>query len=69
VTVARTKWRTVSCQDDGLREHSSQQKAYDWIAGQDPGARYRVQVLESNYRGWGAFATVVSLGGGRLDEE
>lgn len=65
--MARTKWRTVSCTDDGLRSHGSQPAAYTWIAGQDQGAQFRVQINEG--RDWQPYATVSSRGDGTTDEE
>jgi hypothetical protein len=65
--MARTKWRTVSCADDSLRSHRSQHAAYDWIADQPAGARFRVQIDEG--RDWMPYATVASNGDGTTDEE
>lgn len=61
------KWRTVSCTDDSLRSHTSQAKAYAFVAGQPSGARYRVQVDEG--QDWMPYATVVSCGDGTTEEE
>lgn len=66
--MPRTKWRTVSCDDDSLRSHTSQQKAYEWIATLMPKRRFRVQYDEQLGGGWQIYATVVSTGGG-TDEE
>lgn len=65
--MARSRWRTVSCSDDGLRSHPSQPRAYAWVAGQPAGARFRVQVNEGY--SWQPYATVVSVGDGTTDEE
>lgn len=67
--MPRTKWRTVSCADDGLRSHSSQQAAYRWISDRPAGERFRVQVDNSLHYGWQDYATVVSNGDGTTDEE
>lgn len=65
--MARKRWRTVSCTDDGLRSHSSQTAAYNWISGRPAGDRFRVQVNEGY--DWEPWATVVSNGDGTTDEE
>lgn len=67
--MARTKWRTVSCFDDGLRSHTSQPAAYTWISARPAGDRFRVQVDDSLHYGWQDYAIVVSRGDGTTDEE
>lgn len=69
MTVPRLKkWRTVSCHDDSLRSHTSQPKAYEFVSGQPPGRRFRVQVDERLGAGWVNYATVVSTSGGTEEE-
>ena len=65
--MASKKWRTVSCADDSVRSHTSQAKAYAFVAGQESGVRFRVHVQEGH--GWMPYATVVSRGDGTTDEE
>lgn len=67
--MARTRWRTVSCVDDGLRSHASQQAAYRWIASREPGVRYRVQYDECLGGGWSSYATASAVGDGTTEEE
>lgn len=67
--MAKTKWRTVSCADDGLKSHTSQPAAYRWIAKQEQGARFRVQVNDSLHDGWQDYATVVSRGDDTTTDE
>lgn len=66
--MPRSKWRTVSCEDDSLHSHTSQQSAYRWVSGRMPGLRFRVQYDEQLGGGWQDYAKVVSTGGG-TDEE
>jgi hypothetical protein len=65
--MARKKWRTVSCADDGLRSHPSQQKAYAWISERPAGERFRVQIDEGY--DWENWAVVTSVGNGTTSEE
>lgn len=67
--MPRTKWRTVSCTDDGLRSHASQPAAYRWIAEQPAGARFRVQVNDDRCFDWQPYATATSCGDGGVEEE
>lgn len=67
--MPRTKWRTVSCTDDSLRSHTSQQSAYAWIAGREQGAWFRVQYDERLGGGWRAYATVTAAGDGKTEEQ
>jgi hypothetical protein len=66
--MPRTKWRTVSCADDGLRSHSSQPAAYTWVAKQPAGDRFRVQYDELLGGGWLSYSTVRSNGDGTTEE-
>ncbi|MGX6604818.1 hypothetical protein ACWKSP_22220 [Micromonosporaceae bacterium Da 78-11] len=66
--MPRTKWRTVSCTDDGLRSHSSQPAAYTWVGKQPVGVRFRVQYDEQQGGGWRSYSTVWSAGDGMTDE-
>lgn len=65
--MAKRKWRTVSCLDDGIRNYGSEKAAYAWIADQPKGSRFRVQ-LDEGYD-WEHYITVVSNGDGTTDEE
>lgn len=65
--MARTKWRTVSCVDDSLRSHSSQQAAYRWVSGRRVSG-FRVQYDECLGGGWRAYATVSAVGDGTTEE-
>jgi hypothetical protein len=67
--MPKTKWRTVSCADDGFRSHASQPAAYRWIADQPAGDRFRVQIKDNKGFDWRPYATVVSVGDGTTDEE
>jgi hypothetical protein len=66
--MAKTLWRTVSCADDKIRKHPSQEKAYTWVADQEQGVRFRVQYDEQLGAGWRLYATVSALGDGRTEE-
>ena len=66
--MPRTKWRTVSCADDSLRSHASQPAAYDWIAGWELGARFRVQYDEQLGGGWRPYASVRVTAAGTEEE-
>lgn len=66
--MPRIKWRTVSCTDDSLRSHSSQQAAYEWVADREPGARFRVQFDERLGGGWRPYAVVSAAGDGTTEE-
>jgi hypothetical protein len=65
--MPRPKWRTVSCADDSLRTHNSEQAVYRWVAQQPAGTRYRLQIDEGY--GWQNVVTVVPNGNGTTDEE
>lgn len=67
--MKRTKWRTVSCTDDGITTHRSQPAAYDRVASWNPGERFRVQYDEGLGAGWMPYTTVISNGDGTTDEE
>jgi hypothetical protein len=67
--MPKTKWRTVSCTDDSLRSHSSQQAACDWISGREPGAQFRVQFDEGRGGGWQEAARVTAVKHGWTKEE
>lgn len=67
--MPRIKWRTVSCADDSLRSHPSKERAYDWVAEQEPGSVFRVQFDKRRAGGWQDAARLTAVKPGWAREE
>ena len=65
--MRRTQWRTVSCADGTVCEHSDRNSAYEWASQQERGAQYLVQFTRRN--DWVEYARVTAFRPGWVKEE